>query len=152
MSKARTPAVEGWFREDGDGAVLLGSRCRRCETYAFPRQTSFCRNPACDGTEFEEVALSRRGTLWSFTNNCYAPPPPYVARDPFEPYAIAAVELGREKMVVLGQVVPGVGVSDLKAGMEMELVVDTLYEDDETEYTVWKWKPAAQVAAAGESA
>jgi uncharacterized OB-fold protein len=66
-----------------------------------------------------------------------------VAGDPFEPYAIAAVELENEKMVVLGQVVSGFGVEDLKAGMEMELVVDTLYEDDENEYTIWKWRPAA---------
>jgi uncharacterized OB-fold protein len=66
-----------------------------------------------------------------------------VAADPFEPYAIAAVELEEEKMVVLGQVVPGVGVDQLEAGMEMELVVDTLHEDDDREYTVWKWRPVA---------
>ena len=89
------------------------------------------------------MALSRRGKLWSFTNNCYKPPAPYVSKDPFEPFAIAAVELEREKMVVLGQVVPEVGVGDLKAGMEMELVLDTLFEDDENEYMVWKWRPAA---------
>jgi len=27
--------------------------------------------------------------------------------------------------------------------MEMQLVLGTLYEDDENEYVVWKWKPAA---------
>ena len=102
-----------------------------------------CRNPGCAGTELEEVPLSRRGKLWSFTNNCYAPPPPYVAPDPFESYAIAAVELDREQMVVLGQVVPGVGVEELRVGMEMELVLDTLSEDEDHEYVVWKWRPAA---------
>ena len=81
--------------------------------------------------------------MWSFTNNCYEPPAPYVASDPFEPYAVAAVELEREKMVVLGQVVPGVSVEDLSAGMEMELVVDTLFEDDDNEVVIWKWRPAA---------
>ena len=25
--------------------------------------------------------------------------------------------------------------------MEMELVLDTLYEDDEAEKMIWKWKP-----------
>ena len=25
----------------------------------------------------------------------------------------------------------------------MELVLDTLYEDDDNEYVVWKWRPAA---------
>jgi uncharacterized OB-fold protein len=66
-----------------------------------------------------------------------------VAPDPFEPYAIAAVELEAEKMVVLGQVVPGVAVADLEAGMEMEVVVEKLYEDDDHEFMIWKWRPVA---------
>ena len=142
-AKTRAPAVEGWFRMDADEPRLLGTRCRSCKTYFFPKETVYCRNPACTGTDFEEVPLSRRGKLWSFTNNCYAPPAPYVASDPFEPYAIAAVELDEEKMVVLGQVVPGVGVDELEAGMEMELVLGTLYEDEEHEYMVWHWRPVA---------
>ena len=32
--------------------------------------------------------------------------------------------------------------------MEMELVLDTLYEDDENEYVVWKWRPVAPAVAA----
>jgi len=143
MSKTKTPAIEGWFSMDSDAPALLGTQCKSCKTYFFPKETSFCRNPSCAGSEFEEVPLSRRGKLWSFTNNCYKPPAPYVAKDPYETFAVAAVELEREKMVVLGQVVPEVGVEDLKAGMEMELVLDTLFEDDENEYMVWKWRPAS---------
>jgi hypothetical protein len=48
------------------------------------------------------VALSRCGTLWSYTDNRRTPPAPYVAADPFEPYAIAAVEFADEKLVILG--------------------------------------------------
>jgi hypothetical protein len=47
-------------------------------------------------------------------------------------------------MVVLGQVARGIGVGDLRVGMEMELVVETLYEDEENEYVVWKWRPGAR--------
>jgi uncharacterized OB-fold protein len=65
-----------------------------------------------------------------------------VSPDPFEPYTIAAVELEAEKMVVLGQVVDG-SVESLEAGMEMEVVLDTLFEDDENEYLIWKWRPVA---------
>jgi uncharacterized OB-fold protein len=65
--------------------------------------------------------------------------------DPFQPFAIAAVELSAEKMVILGQV-DGVGVDGLKVGMEMELTLDTLLEDDETETITWKWKPVAPEA------
>ena len=146
MSKTPTPAVEGWFTLDRERPHLLGTRCTSCANVFFPKETGFCRNPACTGTEFEEVELSRRGRLWSFTNNCYPPPEPYMASEPFEPYAIAAVELEDERMVVMGQVVRGVGIEDLEAGMEMELVLDTLYEDDENEYLVWKWQPVQAAA------
>jgi len=39
----------------------------------------------------------------------------------------------------LGQVA-GATVEDLRAGTPVELVLDTLYADDEHEYLVWKWK------------
>jgi uncharacterized OB-fold protein len=68
--------------------------------------------------------------------------------DPFVPYTIAAVQLEVEQMVVLGQVVPGFDPADLHAGMEVELVLDTLYEDDEHEYLVWKWNPVGATAGA----
>jgi hypothetical protein len=96
------------------------------------------------GREFEEVPLSRSGKVWSFTNNCYQPPPPYMSPDPFVPYAIAAVELDDEKMVVLGQVAAGTEASELKVGMHVELVLEKLFEDEESEYLVWKWKPVSQ--------
>jgi len=141
--KTKVPAVDGWFVADGELAHLIGSKCKSCGSYFFPKETFFCRNPACKGDAFEEPALSRTGTLWSFTDNRYPPPPPYVAPDPFVPYIVAAVELDAEKMVVLGQISSGVSIGDLSAGMKMELVIDSLYEDDENDYLVWKWRPIA---------
>ena len=142
---AQKPAIDGWFTTDaGDGEPhLLGSRCTTCGTYFFPRADFFCRNPACDGTAFDEVPLSNRGRVWSWTVNRYQPPAPYVspagAGGEFEPFGIAAVELAEEKMVVLGQVVPG---ADVAVGDEVELVVDTLFTDEDgTEQVVWKWSP-----------
>jgi len=143
QTKKQVPAIEGWFSADGDEPHLLGSRCSECESYFFPKESMFCRNPRCAGTEFDEVPLSRTGTIWSFTEHYYQPPAPYISPDPFEPYTVAAVELAEEKMVVLGQVAAGVKQSELKAGMNVELVLETLYEDDDSEYVVWKWKPLA---------
>ncbi|WP_208027090.1 Zn-ribbon domain-containing OB-fold protein [Rhabdothermincola sediminis] len=146
-NKTRVPAVEGWFTTDPDRPALLGTRCATCGTYSFPRETSFCKNPDCTGRDFEEVELSRRGSIWSYTNACYQPPPPYVpTTDPFEPFSLAAVELAEEKMVVLGQLVPEVRLEDLAVGTEVELVIDTLFEDDEHEYLVWKWRPVTEGA------
>lgn len=136
VAKTKVPAIEGWFTTDGEPA-LLGTRCSTCGTYFFPKETFFCRNPHCGGTELEEVRLSRRGTVWSYTVNHYDAPPPSVAKPP---YAIAAVELAEERMVILGAVAGD--ASGLAVGSEVELIVDTLYEDDEHEYLVWKWRPA----------
>jgi hypothetical protein len=142
-AKPRVAALEGWFTLDEASPQLLGTRCRDCGTYYFPKQSLFCRNPACNGTGFDEVPLSRRGTLWSCTNAGYAPPEPFVAADPYVPFAIAAVELAAERMVVLGQVVAGIGPEALRVGQEMELVLETLYTDADSEKLVWKWKPVA---------
>ena len=141
MSKQQIPAIEGWFASEGGNPHLLGTRCTTCRSYFFPKESFYCRNPNCDGSDFEEVPLSRTGRIWSFTNNCYKPPAPYMSPEPFVPYAIAAVELAEEKIVVLGQLAAGVNVEDVEVGQEVELVVEMLFEDDEAEHMVWKWKP-----------
>ena len=141
-SKPRVPAVEGWFIEDDGSARLLGRRCRGCGTCFFPPRVTRCGNPGCGSSDFEEAQFSSTGRLWSYTNACYPPPPPYVAADPYVPFAIAAVELEREAMVVLGQVADGYGVEDLQTGMTMELVVEPLYEDDAEVHMIWRWRPA----------
>jgi uncharacterized OB-fold protein len=143
QAKTRVPAVEGWFRMDDEHPQLLGTRCTTCGTYFWPRESSFCRNPDCSGREFEEVALSRHGRVWSWTVNHYPPPPPFVAAEPFVPYAITAVELADEKMVVLGQLAADVDPSVLRSGLEVELTLGTLFEDEDNEYVVWKWRPVS---------
>jgi len=122
---------------------LTGARCPRCRTYVFPPRENNCPNPDCAADELESVALSRRGTLWSYTENRYAPPPPYPRTDPFEPFAVAAVQLADEGLIVLGKVVEGTLAADLKVGMEMELTTMGLYVgDDGIERTVYAWRIA----------
>jgi uncharacterized protein len=137
-----SPAIEGWFTT-GPKPALVGSRCTTCASTFFPRTQGFCRNPACDGEEFADAPLSRRGRVWSYTDAQYQPPAPYVAAtDPYEPFALAAVELP-EGLVVLGQVASGYGVADLEVGAEVELVVEPLYSDETGVRTIWKWRPVA---------
>jgi uncharacterized protein len=137
-----TPAVEGWFTT-GPEPALVGSRCTTCATVYFPPlgERGFCRNPACDGESFASTELGRRGRIWSYTDAQYQPPAPYVAAtDPYEPFALAAVELP-EGLVVLGQVAQGYGVADLRVGAEVELVVETLHD----ELSIWRWKPVIEL-------
>lgn len=136
-------AIEGWHTLDADKPALIGLRCTSCGTYYFPKNVSYCKNPGCDSDSFEETELSRTGKVWSYTNACYKPPEPFVAAEPFVPYAIAAVELDREQMIVLGQLCEGVGVEDVKVGSEVELVLETLHEDEDATKVTWKWKPVA---------
>ena len=146
-TRSKVPAVEGWFTVD-DEPALLGNRCTSCGTVFFPKASFFCRNPDCEGEEFEETRLSRRGRIWSFTDAQYQPPPPFVPGEgEFTPFAIAAVELADEQMVVLGQVAAGHGAADLAVGQQVELIVDTLFSDDEHDYLVWKWQPVAEAAS-----
>jgi len=143
MSKPTAPVLEGWFTLDAAKPHLIGTQCKSCGTYYFPKQSVFCKNPDCDSESFDEVQLSRTGKIWSFTNACYQPPEPYVSPDPYVPYTIMAVELAKEKMIVLGQAVEGVEVSQLKAGMDVELVLEKLFEDEQSTKLTWKWKPVA---------
>jgi hypothetical protein len=141
-TKARVPALgaEGWFTEEG-GPALLGNRCTTCATAFFPKATYACRNPACGGTEFAEARLAGTGTVWSYTDARYQPPAPYVAAvEPYEPFVLAAVELDADGLVVLGQMTTGTTITDLHVGARVELAVETLFADDEHEYTIWKWK------------
>lgn len=136
------PAIDGWFATDEAGTPhLIGAKCPQCGTYVFPPRENNCPNPACTSDVLEPVALSTRGTLWSYTENRYAPPPPYPAPDPFEPFAVAAVELAQEGLIVLGKVVEGTLAADLKVGMEMELTTMRLFTDDDgVERIVHAWR------------
>ena len=153
MSKPQVSAKPDWFVHDGEPPHLIGTRCEQSGTYHFPPEYTMSRAPGFADSALHEVQLSRTGTLWSYTNAGYQPPEPYVpVAEPFEPFAIAAVELAEEQMVVLGQVVEGVSAGDLKVGMEMELVSAPLFEDEEAVHMVWKWKPVADGSTEGANA
>ena len=140
-AKPRVPAVEGLFTMDEDAPQLIGGKGVSRGSYFFPKDLAGSDPKCVADDEIEEVLLSRQGVVWSYTTASYAPPPPYVVtRDPWEPLVIAAVELP-EKIVVLGPMTDDVALEDMQVGMAVELVLDTLYEDDEHEYVSWKWRP-----------
>tara|TARA_Y100000590_G_scaffold18378_1_gene21900 strand:+ start:670 stop:1140 length:471 start_codon:yes stop_codon:yes gene_type:complete len=145
-TRQRVPAVEGFFTMD-DEPSLIGGRLDS-GGYCFPRHLggSDPRQPSGD---VEEILLSRRGRIWSFTNSAYPPPPPFIVAEPYVPVVVAAVELEAEKMVVLGQVVPGFTVDDIEVGMEVELILGLLYADEDTEYLTWQWRPVDAEPSAG---
>ena len=137
------PSTAGSPPTDPGAPYLIGGKCHQCRNVCLSAAGQQLPNPACDSDELAQVPLSRRGTLWSYTENRYAPPPPYPAPDPFEPFAVTAVQLADEGIIVLGKVVEGTLAADLKIGMEMELATMTLYVDDDgVQRTVYAWEIA----------
>jgi len=116
-----TPVAEGLIAGTAAEPRLIGSACRACGTVTFPRQAS-C--PRCTSENTEERLLGRRGTLWTWTIQCFPPKSPPYAVPPgedFEPYGVGYVELPGEVRVEAR-----LTVSDperLRIGMPMELTL-----------------------------
>ena len=134
----RNPVIEGLFTLDPKEPRLIGSKCTSCGTYFFPETVS-CSNPVCKEKKVEQAFLSRRGKLWSYTIQYYPPPPPFKAPEPFVPFGIGLIELP-EKIRVLGMLTES-DPDKLKIGMEVELVLEKLYEDNGKEVITWKFRP-----------
>jgi uncharacterized OB-fold protein len=112
--------VDGLIAGTPEAPVLIASECRRCGVIAFPRQSSCA---ACTSRDVTERRLGRRGTLWTWTIQCFPPKSPPYAGDPddFEPYGVGYVELPGEVRVEarLTEADP----ERLSIGMPMELVL-----------------------------
>ena len=138
-SKKQYPAIEGLFTGIGKEANLIAGKCESCGTYSFPKSGNV-HSPDCERRTIQEVLLSRKGKLDSYTIQYYPPPPPFVSPDPFVPYAIGLVELP-EGISVLG-ILSDCKLEKLQTGVDVELVVEKLYDDaDGNEVLGWKFEP-----------
>jgi uncharacterized OB-fold protein len=145
-AKKQIPIKEGLFEWLEDGAHLIGSRCRQCGEVTFPVNW-FC--PQCCVETTENIPLSQRGTLYSFTIQRFRPPPPYRGPEPFVRYGVGMIELpeGLRVTAVLEESDP----ARLRVGMEMELVITKFFEDDEgNEVLAYKFKPVERETPPGE--
>ena len=115
------PIADGLIAGTAAEPRLIGSACRTCGTVTFPWQAS-C--PRCTSEDTEERLLGRRGTLWTWTVQCFPPKaPPYAVppSEDFEPYGVGYVELPGEVRVEarLTERDP----ERLRIGMPMELTL-----------------------------
>ena len=124
------PVADGIFSWPSAQPHLIGSRCTNCGNYMFPTQSG-C--PKCAGNETETVALSRRGTLWTWTVQGFPPKsPPFVgavAPAHFQPFGVGYIELPGEVKVEARRT--EADPEALSIGMEMELVIIPLTTDDD---------------------
>ena len=118
---------EGLFTGPSATPQLIGGQCSECGGWHFPAQDN-C--PHCAGLSVARRPLSRRGTLWTWTVQTFAPPvPPY--RGPVEdfvPFGVSYVELPEGLRVQARLTVND--PSRLSIGMTMELTLEPWYRDD----------------------
>jgi len=120
----------------GDSPALLGSRCPGCGEHFYPPRY-VCLN--CYHEGLEEVALSTRGELYSFTIARVALPGTLMT----PPYVIAQVQLteGVQVATVLTEIDP----ESARIGMALELVVEKASVDSEgNDVMTFKFRPAKE--------
>jgi uncharacterized OB-fold protein len=114
---------------------LRGTRCLSCGEVFFGKYVS-CEN--CGGTDVQEIRLSQHGKLYSYTVMRGKPSPNYKGPDPFVPYGVGLIELPEGCRVMA----PLTIIEGLYVGMQMELVIETLYRNaEDCEVVAFKFKP-----------
>jgi len=121
---------EGAFIDSSGGGILLAHKCKSCGQVFFPKVV-FCLN--CLGEDMEELKLGRRGKLYSYT----------IGRMPsahFEPpHAIGYVDMPEGVRIFA----PLKMKEDkpFRIGMEMEVVIETLWQEGDKEVIGYKFNP-----------
>jgi uncharacterized OB-fold protein len=114
-----------------DGGALLGQKCRACNRILPPLTEMCCQ---CFSSDLEGIPLSKRGRLFSYT----------VVHVPVKnfqpPYAIGWIELP-EGLVITSQI-KGWEKKHLEIGMDMEFIVEKLWEENGEEIIGYKFQPA----------
>ena len=133
------PITEGLFTWPSDKPQLIGGTCKSCGSYFFPKNC-VVHKPGCSHEDVDEVPLSREGKLISYTWQYYQPPPPFKIEEPFVPFGIGLVELAQG--VRVNGIMTGCQLEDLKVNMDVQLVAEKLYSDEQgNEYLTWKFRP-----------
>lgn len=125
----KIPIREGLLTEGIDGD-LVGFRCKSCN-HILPPLITICYN--CYGKELERLALSRQGKLYSYTIV-------YQPHKHFEvPYAVGYIDLP-EDLRIFAPLKEREG-KPFQVGMDMELVVEKLWDENGNEVIGPKFQP-----------
>jgi len=131
---------EGLFTWPSDNPQLIGRKELSTGRIYFPAIHNYVSDE-----DSEEVLLSTRGTLWTWTVQGFLPKnPPYRGTESvaeFEPYGVGYVELPGE--VIVETRLTTANPDELEIGMEMELVIEKFMDDEEgNEIMMFAFKPA----------
>ena len=134
------PILEGaWTTPSspGEQPQLLGSHCPVCgEVYFPPKRKGICLN--CQHPGLEEIKLSRRGKISTFSVVMQQPGGDFYKGG--VPYAFGYINL--PDGVRLETQFTHCDFETLTVGMDVELVIEKLYEDDEgNDIITFSFKP-----------
>jgi len=135
----QVPIGNNLFTESEGKPSLIVTHCKSCGDYIFPKSFT-CHNPNCKDKQVEDVLLSRKGKITSYSVMNYPPPPPFVPPENYQPIPCATVEFP-EGINILGMM-EGCDPKDVKIGMEVELIIGVLYKNkNNEEILAWKFRP-----------
>ncbi|MFN3424567.1 MAG: Zn-ribbon domain-containing OB-fold protein [Novosphingobium meiothermophilum] len=127
--------AEGLVTDDTP-PCLIGGRERDSGRVVFP---------CPPGERYEPVALSRTGTLWSWTIQRYRPKsPPYAGPEAFRPWAVGYVELPDQ--VIVEARLADVAFEDIHIGMALELTMIPLDPEAADPVMIPAFRPAGAAA------
>lgn len=139
MEKEPKKIAEGLF-DLSDGSLekgyLIGSKCHHCGTIVFPKRV-VCPNCLRDDA-MEEVPLSKKGKLYSYSVNQVAP------EGFMAPYVTGKIDL--PERVRIFSVITGCEPKEnaLEIGMEMEILFEPLTKDkDGNDLIGYKFRPVS---------
>ena len=116
--------------ENQSGVALLANRCKSCGQTFFPKAL-LCFS--CFNEDMEDLTLSHRGKLYSYTVA-------NMASMHFEPpYAIGLIDM--PEGVRIFTPLKTIPEKSLRVGMEMEVVIEKLWQEDNKEVIGYKFRP-----------
>ncbi|OPY76819.1 MAG: hypothetical protein A4E65_03072 [Syntrophorhabdus sp. PtaU1.Bin153] len=128
---SKVPIREGLFTQRTEGE-LIGFRCKSCG-HILPPLTITCLS--CNSDDLQSIPLSGKGTLYSYTIN-------YMNSGFMKaPYAGGLVKLSEGFWIY--SVLKEKEGKPFVIGMNMELVVEALWEKDGNEVIGHKFQPVA---------
>lgn len=117
-----------YWRSVPERYSLIGYKCRKCEAINFPYKDTCAKCGA--KADFDQVELSRRGRVYSYSVIATGSSPPEFSRleRVLGQYVIAIVELegGVRVMAQLTEC----KADEVRVGMKVEATVRVLYEDE----------------------
>ncbi|MCF8095682.1 MAG: OB-fold domain-containing protein [Desulfobacteraceae bacterium] len=136
--EGKEPRLPDLFCWTDDGFRLKSAKCNDCGSYFFPGYHPQHR-PGCKRENVEDVLLSPKGKLDTYTIQHYMCPPPFKTDHEIAPYGIGLVEF--PEGIRIAGIIMETDLDSLELGMEMEVFDYPLYKDEDgNDVVTWAFR------------